>query len=134
MDESNPFDRVRLTVFMDLWVRNALKQYVVTEGVSMSQWMANQAEKAVIEAGYKRPQRLHYENLSELVKENREALLNTSRLTADELDSVIKTNCCDDINLLRIAMRLEISEDDIRDLARRSHKAYDNEKQECCNG
>lgn len=133
-DESNLFDRVRLTVFMPLWVRNALKQYVISEDISMSQWMANQAEKAVIAAGFKPPKKLKYESLVELVRENRDELLNNSRLTPEELDEIISHNCCDDINLLRIAIVLDISEEEIRDVAKRSNPIYDNEKQECCNG
>ncbi|MEB3281942.1 MAG: hypothetical protein VKK42_23775 [Lyngbya sp.] len=133
-EENNPYERVRLTVFMPLWVRNALKQYVVTEDVSMSQWMAGQAEKAVIAAGFKPPRRLKYNSLSELVTDNRDSLLNNSRLTPEELDKIIKQNCCHDIDLLRIALVLDISEEEIRDLAQRSHPNYDNDKQECCNG
>lgn len=119
-EEYDPFERVRLTVFMPLWLRNALKQYVVEEDVSMSQWMANQAEKAVIAAGFKPPARLQYRSLSELVEENREDILNQSRLTGSELDQVVKVNTCDDVTLLRIAMALDVSEEEIRQLVKHS--------------
>lgn len=129
MKGNDPYERVRLTVFMPSWVRSALKQYSAAEDISMSQLLADMAEQTVIDAGFKAPKKLDYDSVGELVQDNLETLRDQTRITLDELEKIMQGECCSEITLLRIAIALDISEEDIRDLASRS-KNY--EKEECC--
>ncbi|MGB3401184.1 MAG: hypothetical protein WBA77_00675 [Microcoleaceae cyanobacterium] len=129
MKGNEPYERVRLTVFMPSWVRTAFKQYAAAQGISMSQLLADMAEETVIDAGFKPPQKLDYNTMGELVQDNLELLKTETRITLDELEKIMQGECCNEITMLRIAIALDISEEDIRDLAKRS---YNGNKEECC--
>ena len=54
-----------------------------------------------------------YSSLQDLVEENREQLLKKSKLSEKTLDKISKTNQCTEVERLRIAIALGISEDDV---------------------
>ncbi len=130
MKGNGPREKVRLTVFMPTWVRTALKQYAASQGVSMSQMLADVAEEIVLDAGFNPPKKFDYTSMSELVQDNLELLRNETRITLDELENIVEGGYCSEITMLRIAIALDISEEDIRDLQSGSCSSED--KQECC--
>lgn len=120
MNDDNPNTRARLTVFMPLWVRDALKQYVVPLRVSMSQFLADHAELIVTEAGYK-PKTVTYESIAQLVLDNFE-VLEDSRIPKKRLKELANGQHPSEIELLRIANTIGATEDELMELCKKCPK------------
>ncbi|MBE9144883.1 hypothetical protein [Planktothrix mougeotii] len=117
----NPFSRVRLTVFLPLWVRDALKQYVVPLRVSMSQYIADHIEEVVVNAGYKAPKPLTYESIAQLVLDNFE-ILEDSKISKKRLKELANGEHPSEIELLRIANTIGSTEDELIELCKKCPK------------
>ena len=120
MNDDNPNTRARLTVFMPLWVRDALKQYVVPLRVSMSQFLADHAELVVTEAGYK-SKTVTYESIAQLVLDNFE-VLEDSRIPKKRLKELANGQHPSEIELLRIANTIGATEDELMELCKKCPK------------
>jgi pyruvate/2-oxoacid:ferredoxin oxidoreductase alpha subunit len=103
---------------MPSWVRDALKQYVVPFRVSMSQFLANHAEQVVIEAGYKPPNPMAYESISQLILDNFE-VLEDSRIPRKRLKEIANGEHPTEIELLRIANIIGTTEDELIELCKK---------------
>ncbi|MGE5659458.1 MAG: hypothetical protein ACM37W_22930 [Actinomycetota bacterium] len=121
--------RVRLTVFMPRWVvRTGLKQLVAPLGVSMSQWVANMIEREILAAGYG-PKRSDYKSIAEIVKENFETLSEETRIPPKQLQALQEGAKPSELDLVRIAAALDLSEDYMVELCHKSFPCSDKEKQ-----
>lgn len=115
---------------MPLWVREALKQYVVPLRVSMSQFLADYAEQVVIEAGYKPPKPMDYDSIAQLVLDNFE-MLEESRIPKKRLKELANGEHPTEIELLRIANIIGATEDELIELCKKCPKSN---KEKATNG
>ncbi|MGF1495007.1 MAG: hypothetical protein ACFBSC_21695 [Microcoleaceae cyanobacterium] len=105
-------------MFVNPWIRTALKKMLAPTTLSQSQYIADLLEQDLIDKGYNSP--AAYTSLADLVDANYDLLAVQSKVTAEDLNKIRDGGYCSEISLLRIAMTLDISEDEIRALAQKS--------------
>ncbi len=108
-------------MFLPLWVRDALKQYVVPLRVSMSQYIADHIEEVVLGAGYKAPKPMTYESIAQLVLDNFE-VLEDSRIPKKRLKELANGQHPSEIELLRIANTIGATEEELMELCKKCPK------------
>ena len=134
----DPYEKIRLTVFAPAWVRTALKEMLAPTVVSQSQYIAELLEQDLREKGY-RPPVEKYSSLADLVKANLDLLVEETEIPKKDLESLAKGNplkgdeFSEQITLLRIAIALDMSEAEIREIAMPSTKISNKNSKETTN-
>ncbi len=109
---------VRISVYVPEWVRTAIKKEIAPTTQTQSGWVLEQIVNVLQELGYRQP--IRYGSLADLVEDNLDLLRSQTRIPEKELQELLNGTRCSDITLLRIAMTLDISEDEIQSIAHRS--------------
>lgn len=116
-------------IFLDDWLHKAFKLMVTAEGVSMTQWVADKIQEAVIAKGYGKPPNHAYNSIAELVQVHWEVLSQTS-ISAKNLKAYQEGAKPTELDLVRMAAALDLSEESLVELCHRSFpNGYKKEKE-----
>lgn len=111
----------QLSVYLPSAVHQAFKRMSVDQQFSMSDWIAEKVEQAVIEAGYYTEKTIdQYQSLAELVEDKRSILEEQTKIPTAMLDAMQEGDEPDELNLLRLGLCLNIEQVDLMALCDRS--------------
>ncbi|NES01722.1 MAG: hypothetical protein F6K22_02120 [Okeania sp. SIO2F4] len=115
---ANDDRKVKTSIVLSQWAKQMIKRVAANEDVAMSDWIEQACREKLMDLGILP---VHdYKDLADLVDTHYNLLREQTQIPTKNLDNIRRGGSCSEIDLLRVAMCLDISETDIRNLATKS--------------
>ena len=110
--------KVKTSIVLSKWVKQMIKRVAANEDIAMSDWIEQACRDKLMDLGILPVQ--DYKDLADLVDTHYDLLREQTQIPTKNLDIIRQGGSCSEIDLLRVAMCLDISETDIQNLATKS--------------